>query len=248
MTKITNLLARAFMKASFMIETPPSSQIDITDEYINWLCFANAGMLNRGNLYLVDFALRHLKSRSPMVEIGSFCGLSTNVLTYYKQKYGLKNRLITCDKWDFEIGESSPEALDNLPVSFVDYKHFVRDSYLRNTDFFSACDLPYTVEVTSDDFFAQWQRGETVQDVRGRTLQLGGGISFCYVDGNHSYEGAKRDYLNCDAFLECGGFILFDDSASEIFGVHKLMPEVLATGRYRCVAENPNHLFQRLDL
>ena len=85
-------------------------------------------------------------------------------------------------------------------------------------------------------------------DVFGRAVTLGGLLSFCYVDGNHSYEGVKCDFENCDAFLEPGGFILFDDSTLKSFGVHRLMPEVLATGRYQLAAKNPNHLFQKARL
>jgi hypothetical protein len=245
MAKVSNLIARALGKASRMIDPPPR-RIDITDEYLNWLCFANAGMLDRGNLYLMDFALSRIKSSSPLVEIGSFCGLSTNVLTYYKWKRGLKNRLITCDRWDFEIGDADRERVAGSPLLHSDYKRFVRDSYLRNTDLFSAADLPYTIEATSDEFFGQWGREEAVQDIRGRALQLGGAICFCYIDGNHTYENAKRDFLNCSAFLEPGGFILFDDSANEAFGVRRLMPEVVNSVQYRLVATNPNHLFQKV--
>ena len=50
---------------------------------------------------------------------------------------------------------------------------------------------------------------------------------------------------NCDAFLENGGFLLFDDSTIEAFGVRNLMPELTASGRYKLVAANPNHLFQK---
>lgn len=226
---------------------PPPRRIDIADEYVNWLCFANAGMLERGNLYLMDVALSRIRTSSPIVEIGSFCGLSANALTYYKRKRGLKNRLITCDRWDFEIGDGDPEYVAGSPVLHSDYKRFVRDSYLRNTELFSAEDLPYTIEATSDEFFDQWRREESVRDIRHRALQLGGPISFCYIDGNHTYENSKRDYLNCNAFLEPGGFILFDDSANEAFGVRKLMPEVVNSGQYRLVATNPNHLFQKID-
>jgi len=246
MAKVRNLIARALGKASRIID-PPRRPIDITDEYVNWLCFANAGMLDRGNLYLIDFALSRIGNASPLVEIGSFCGLSANVLTYYKRKHGLKNRVITCDRWDFEIGDGDREHVAGSPVLHADYKRFVRESYLRNTDLFSAGDLPFTVEATSDEFFGQWRRGEAVLDIRGRTLQLGGPISFCYIDGNHTYENTKRDFLNCSAFLEPGGFILFDDSTNEMFGVGKLMPEVVNSGQYTLVATNPNHLFQKVD-
>jgi hypothetical protein len=66
------------------------------------------------------------------------------------------------------------------------------------------------------------------------------------VDGNQSYAGAKLDFQNCDTFLEVGGFILFDDSTLKSFGVHQLMPEILATRRYQLAAKNPNHLFKKI--
>jgi hypothetical protein len=99
--------------------------------------------------------------------------------------------------------------------------------------------------MTSNELFAAWQEKKETEDVFERPITLGGPISFCYVDGDHTYEAAKQDFLNCDAFLEEGGLILFDDSTVERFGVRQLMPEVLATGRYVLVAQNPNHLFQK---
>jgi hypothetical protein len=59
------------------------NMIDISDDYINWLSFANSGMLHRGNLYCFDYAIEHLPTEAPIIEIGSFCGLSANVITYY---------------------------------------------------------------------------------------------------------------------------------------------------------------------
>ena len=245
MGKMSNLLARAFRKAAYTIE-PPEKRTEVSDEYVKWLCFANAGMLDTGNLHLIDTAMKQLPSAAPILEIGSFCGLSANVLTHYKRKYGVKNRLITCDKWEFENAGKASERIGSSPILFSDYKTFVRDSYLRNTRLFSGDDLPFAMEMTSDEFFAAWSEKKATEDVFGRRLTLGGPISFCYVDGDHTYEGAKRDFLNCDALLEEGGFILFDDSTVESFGVRELVPEVLTTGRYKLVATNPNHLFQKL--
>ena len=238
------LLAKALRKAAAIIG-PKSSQIDITDDYVKWLCFANAGMLDRGNLYLIDYALSHLPSSAPFLEIGSFCGLSANLITHYKRKHGLSNKLFTCDKWEFENVDKDSENIAGSPVLFSDYKLFVRESYLRNINIFSGDDLPFTIEAFSEGFFALWRDNKTVHDVLDRSVTLGGPLSFCYVDGNHTYEGVKADFKNCDQFLEVGGFILFDDSTLESFGVHQLIPEVLATGRYKLVARNPNHLVQK---
>lgn len=238
-------LGRAFRKAASLVD-PQEAWIEATDDFVKWLCFANAGMLDAGNKYLMDYALGRLRSDAPILEIGTFCGLSANLLTHYKRKHGLRNRLITCDRWEFEIGDADRERVGGSHVSFADYKLFVRDSYLRNARTFSGDDLPFTIEATSKELFEMWSGGREVCDVFGRTIKLGGPLSFCYIDGNHSYEGAREDFVNCDQFLESGGFLLFDDSTLEMFGVSRLMPEVIATGRYRLAAQNPNHLFEKV--
>jgi hypothetical protein len=245
MNSLRSFFARAFRKATFLLE-PPKLQTNVSDEFIDWLCFANAGMLDKGNLHLIDTAIKQLPSAAPILEIGSFCGLSANVLTHYKRKYGAKNRMVTCDKWEFENAGEGNDRIGVSPIHFSDYRTFVKESFLRNARLFSADDLPFTLEMTSDEFFRAWSDGIAAQDVFGRSIPLGGPLSFCYIDGNHSYEGAKKDFLNCDAALEKGGFLLFDDSTVEAFGVRDLMPDVLATGRYALVAQNPNHLFQKV--
>jgi Methyltransferase domain len=222
-----------------------SPPVLITDEYIEWLCFANAGMLNRGNLFCFDFAIRNLPSSAPILEIGSFCGLSTNALTHYKEIHGVKNRLITCDKWEFERPDKELIS-ENSSIRHTEYKEFVKDTFLRNVRMFSRNDLPYTVEKFSDEFFEAWDREETVQDVFGRNLKLGGPLSFCYIDGNHTYEFVKRDFQNCDAALERGGFLLFDDSADGSgWEVCRLMTEIKARQDYELVSRNPNYLFRK---
>ncbi len=122
----------------------------------------------------------------------------------------------------------------------------MRSSYLRNIQTFSQYDLPYTVEMFSDEFFGAWTQGQTHTDVLGRSLQLGGPISFCYIDGNHSYEFAKRDFENTDRFLEVGGLVLFDDSGDNSnWEVRKVVSDIMAGGRYEVIANNPNYLFRK---
>src|SRR5438477_11038682 len=150
------LLARALRKAASLIG-PASSQIDITDDYVKWLCFANAGMLDRGNLYLIDYALSRLRSNAPFLEIGSFCGLSANLIIHYKRKHGLHNKLFTCDKWEFENDDKDRKNIAGSPVLFSDYKRFAKESYLRNIQTFSGDDLPFTIESFSSEFFDLWR-------------------------------------------------------------------------------------------
>ena len=46
---------------------------------------------------------------------------------------------------------------------------------------------------------------------------------------DHTYEYVRRDFENCDEFLEPRGFILFDDSAdSSNWEVRKVIAEIMA--------------------
>ena len=220
--------------------------LDLTDEFISWLSFANAGMLNRGNLLCFDYAIRHLPGDAPMVEIGSFCGLSTNLIAYFKHRHGRSNPLFTCDRWDFE-GAEAGGMLGDSNLSHADYRAFVRESFIRNVRLFSRGALPHTIETLSDGFFAAWKRGETRTDVFHRPATLGGPISFCYIDGNHSYDPARRDFLNADRWLQPGGFILFDDSADgSHWEVGRVIEEIKRLPNYRVVMKNPNYLVQKI--
>jgi predicted O-methyltransferase YrrM len=228
------------------VPAAPSPIDENWTEYMSWLKFANAGMLKRGNAYCFDYALKNIPSASSIVEIGSFCGLSTNMITYFKEKYGLKNPLITCDKWIFEGAEAGGMLGDSTTVSHSEYREFVKETYSRNVRMFSRYDLPYTIEVFSDEFFQAWRNKEDRTDVFGRKITLGGPISFCYIDGNHSYDFARRDFENADDHLEPGGFLLFDDSADgSKWEVCRVVQEVMQTGRYDLVAKNPNYFFKK---
>jgi len=245
MSSSRNLIARAFRKAARIID-PAQPVIYVEDEYVTQLCFINAGILERGNLRSFECAISHLPSAAPILESGSYCGLSTNLLAYYKRKHHAISPLITCDKWEFQKPSNSPPTtVGESSLLYKDLERFARDSYLRNINMFSPDDLPHTFEMTSDDFFACWQAGKTTSDILGRAYALGGPLSLCFVDGNHTYECVKRDFLNRDTFLEVGGFILFDDSTLLKDDMYMLKPEVEATGRYKLVAKNPYHLFQK---
>jgi len=245
MSAVNKMAGRILRKAARIIDPPRSIHL-INDEYLTWLCYANAGMFEKGNLYSIDYAISHLRSTAPILEIGTFCGLSTNIITHFKRKHGVSNPLITCDKWEFENVNGRSQIPDS-PVLFSEYRTFSKESYIRNIEMFSRDDLPFTVEMTANDFFNAWKDQKNCADVLGRSRTLGGPFSFCYIDGNHTYEFAKQDFLHCDTYLENGGFILFDDSTLTEFSLHKLMPEIMTLGRYRIVAENPYHLFQKFD-
>jgi len=118
---------------------------------------------------------------------------------------------------------------------------------VRNAKTFSGHNLPCSIEQFSDDFFAMWARNEHTVDIFNSSIHLGGEVAFCYVDGNHRFEYAKRDFENCDKYLEKGGFIFFDDTyENSEYECVKLMPVVMADKRYELIIKNPNYLFRKI--
>jgi hypothetical protein len=215
-------------------------------EYLDWLSFVNMGVLARGNIACFDYAMANLPSQAPFLEIGSFCGLSANVLTYLKSRRGLTNPLYTCDPWLFSGAQLGVKLGDSPFVTHDGYREFVKQSYLTSVKAFSENDLPRTLEMTSDEFFRLWAAGGEHRDVFGRPVSLGGMFSFCYIDGNHAFDFARRDFENCDRYLQPGGFLMFDDTAdSSGWESRDVMDVVKKTGRYDLLATNPNYFFKK---
>ncbi len=217
------------------------------DEFVTWLGFANAGMLCDGNVFSFDYALSNMpaKSSAAVVEIGSFCGLSTNAIGHYMRKHHVTAPLFTCDRWLFENANAG-KCIAGSPLTHDEYRKYVVESFHRNVNLFSRSRLPHTIEAYSDEFFDLWRKRATTTDVFGRSVTLGGAIGFCYIDGNHTYDFAHRDFVNTDEFLIPGGFILFDDSADESgWDVRRVIAEVLRSGKYEKVIDNPNYLVRK---
>ncbi|MDA9738433.1 class I SAM-dependent methyltransferase [Prochlorococcus sp. AH-736-L17] len=220
----------------------------VDDVFISWLLFVNAGMIDHGNIFMFDYVIRNLPSKKPIIEIGSFCGLSLNILNYLLRKYSKDNNLFSADPWIFQ-GYNQESKIGDSQIEFKEYRNFVLDSFHRNLKFFSNNNLPHTIEATSDKFFEIWDQGKEVKDIFGQVANLGGEISFCYIDGNHEFEFAKKDYLNASRKLEIGGFILFDDSfdGGSFDSVINLMKEVKKDKRFELVMKNPNYLFKKIS-
>lgn len=198
------------------------------------------------NLYCIDFAVRHMPEHGAVVEIGSFLGMSTNMIAHYLQIHRRDNTFFSRDKWEFEEKEMNFYR-QSLGISPENMKQFVKESFIRNLRFFNPARLPFTIELFSDEFFQQWNSNTEATDVFGRKTPLGGAISFAYVDGNHQLEFVRRDFENIDRHLVIGGFIFFDDSASFIASdIRGFMKEMNRKAGYKLVLKNPNQLWQKI--
>ena len=215
------------------------------DEFLTWVRFAVPGMLNPGNVEAIQYAAQHMPSGYPVIEIGSFCGLSTVVIGYMLRKYAKANTIFTCDKWEFE-GQQLGSTLGDSIVTHDAYREYVKSTFLRCSETFLPGNLPHTIECFSDEFFSRWSERQAATDVFGRAVSLGGEIAFSYIDGNHTYEFAKRDFENTDRFLIPGGFVFFDDSSDDSrWEVNRLMHELATSSKYEFVSKNPNYLFRK---
>lgn len=240
---VRGVLASALRHAANRVDVHEERQFN---EFLAWVRFAVPGMLAPENIDAMDYALENMPAGHPILEIGSFCGLSTVVLSYLLSKRSQTTPIFTCDKWQFEGQQLGGLLGDSPTVTHDVYRQYARDTFIRSTQTFAAQHLPHTIECLSDEFFVRWFANEKTVDVFGRPVTLGGEISFCYIDGNHTYEFAKRDFENTDRALVSGGFILFDDSGDESdWEVNRLTREIAAGPAYEMISHNPNYLFRK---
>lgn len=209
------------------------------------------GMLHEGNIYLMDHAIRHMPAGGYVLEIGSWGGLSTNLLLHLMKKYNRQELFLGCDPWWYsyrEGGAGEPECIDGREdISRKDYMEYIRLGFMDSVSLFSKSNLPYTFQMTSDEFFKQIGEKASLTDVFGRNMVPDKGISFCYIDGNHTYDFVKRDFENADQHLILHGMILFDDSMDgDQFGSAHFMKEIRKNQAYKIVAKNPNYLIQKM--
>ena len=216
------------------------------DEFITWMRFAVPGMLEPKNVLAMETAIKNMPKDNPILEIGSFCGLSTVILSHLLDKHHNRVAFFTCDKWQFEGQQLGRFLGASAHVTHDDYRAYVKETFIRSMKTFADNRLPHTIECLSDEFFRRWFQKEMAVDVFGRNVALGGKVSFCYIDGNHTYDFAKRDFENTDRAMVPGGFILFDDSAdSSTWEVNRLAREIASGDSYDVISNDPNYLFRK---
>lgn len=212
------------------------------------------GMLKEGNISLMDFAIKNMPLEGSVVEIGSYGGLSTNLIIHLMRQHKRSNSFFTCDAW---IYEGYKDHLQNIAdtnidgrtdISRTDYSDYLKNAFINSTTFLSPQNLPFSFHMFSDIFFDNWNNRRKEMDVFGRKVDLGGNICFAYIDGGHSYEVAWKDFNNVTMHLLKGGFILLDDSADgQNFGSAYMMSDIKRDKRFKVVTKNPNYLIQKVE-
>ena len=211
------------------------------------------GMLHEGNIFLMDYAIQHMPDDGIVLEIGSYAGLSTNALLHLLQKHHKKHTFIGCDAWIYEgfndyTGNIETHIDGKAEVSRKDYVAYIKTAFINAAQLLHPNAKPFTCHMPSDAFFENWNSKNQFTDVFDRTFSIQDTISFCYIDGDHSYEQAKKDFENVAAKLKRNGFILLDDSADYLnFGSKHLMKDIKNDHRFKIIDSNPNYLIQKVN-
>lgn len=211
------------------------------------------GMLHEGNIFLIDYAIRNMPDEGIVFEIGSYGGLSTNLILHLLKKHNKGNHLFGCDPWIYEgyndYKETAPLHIDGREdLERNKYMTYIKNAFINAALLLHPEKLPFTAHLKSDALFEKWDRNEEFVDVFGRNFSMPNKIAFCYIDGDHSYEQTKKDFENVDSKLQPKGFILIDDSAKNLnFGSANFVKEIMKNPNFRLIDTNPNYLFQKKE-
>src|SRR5262249_1844430 len=108
---VRGVAASALRHAASRVDRHETKQ---RNEFLAWISFAVPGMLVPENVDAMEYALTNMPPGKPILEIGSFCGLSTVVLSYLLSKRSQTTPIFTCDKWEFE-GQELGSPLGDSP-------------------------------------------------------------------------------------------------------------------------------------
>lgn len=106
------------------------------DEILGWMKFINPGMLWQSNLNLFAYCIERLPSAAPIIEIGSFAGLSLNHIIYLLRRAKLSNPVFSVDEWNFERSNSGECLEGSCGVTVKDYREHAIDTFRRNVTLF----------------------------------------------------------------------------------------------------------------
>lgn len=211
------------------------------------------GMLNAGNIELIEYAIQNMPAKGSVIEIGSYGGLSTNLIAYLLKKHNRNNVFFNCDAWIYEgyddyKGEQELSIDGRHDILRSTYSNYMKTAFINSTIFLSADRLPHSFHMRSAEFFQKWNTNQLQTDLFGNESQLGGPVSFAYIDGGHSFEVAWADFTNVVNNMPINGFILLDDSADHLnFGSAKMIRDIKKDNRFKIVDKNPNYLIQKIS-
>jgi predicted O-methyltransferase YrrM len=140
--------------------------------------------------------------RGQIIEIGSFKGKSTVMLAKVAQHYGLDS-VVAIDPHNFNSAELRGHRTSPVSSSY--------DEFLSHLETAGVANIVEVHRAYSSDIAATWKRP----------------ISFLWIDGDHSYRGAKSDFDGFAPHLLPEGIVAFHDALHEFSGPIRVFVEDL---------------------
>jgi MMP 1-O-methyltransferase len=166
------------------------------------------GFLGEDEARFLGMAAACTPSQGSIVEIGSFKGKSTVVLAKVAKHYGL-GPVVAIDPHNF----NDPE--------FEEYRRVPNattyDDFLKNLESAGVSDQVDVRRAFSGEVAANWN----------------GPIRFLWIDGDHTYSGAKADFDGFFPHVSPGGVVAFHDALHEYSGpIRVFVEDVLRSERF----------------
>ena len=164
------------------------------------------GFLGENEARFLGLLAACIPAQGAIVEIGSFKGRSTVMLAKVASHYGL-GPVVSIDPHNHNLSTGSEE--ENLPSTYEEFLTSLR-----------CAGVEQHVEVHhafSGDVSRKWDRK----------------IRFLWIDGDHSYQGARADFEGFFPFLASGGVVALHDALNTFPGpIRVFVEEVLRSDRF----------------
>jgi hypothetical protein len=189
---------------------------NINQNIVNYSCTYINSIENRckgrfaGNIE--DIILRNLyisnikKDKINLLEIGSLFGIQLAIIYNLCRGHFKRIQLSAIDPLDGYYGKKNLDILTNEPIDEMIFYHNMRVTDVAQDDI-------RLIKMMSTDEKAMKEAGERKYDV-------------LIIDGDHSFDGVKFDFVNYVHFVEKKGLIIFDDyNSKEWPGVTRYIEE-----------------------
>jgi len=141
-----------------------------------------------------------VRCEGSIVEIGSFKGKSTVMLATVAKHYGL-GPVVAIDPHNFNSAELQEHRTSPESSSYGEF--------LRNLETAGVSDHVEPHRAFSSAIASGWNRA----------------IRFLWIDGDHSYQGAKTDFDGFSPYLKPHGIVAFHDALHEFAGPLRVFVE-----------------------
>ena len=168
--------------------------------------------------------------RAPVAEVGSYLGKSTSYMA-------LGSRI---------TGNEGVVAIDMFPAKEDWFKgedgywhirgsdYYIKESLYKEREhfFYGGSHYTNTLDIFND-IIGKLNLGDVIKPFKGNSpafmAQHGGGAQFrmIFVDGDHTYQGVKKDIEALSGSLASGGYICFHDYCSSFPGVIQAVDEMV---------------------